>query len=48
MLVLANLGATLLRFLLFRSWVFSSARAGSDPRPVPVPAQAATDRRNPR
>lgn len=47
-LVLANLGATLLRFLLFRSWVFSSARSGADPRPVPVPAQAATDRRNPR
>jgi putative flippase GtrA len=49
-LVLANLGATLVRFLLFRSWVFSGSREDTDPRPVPVrvPAQAATDRRNPR
>jgi putative flippase GtrA len=46
-LVLANLGATLVRFLLFRSWVFSSAGAGTDPAPT-VPAQAATDRRIPR
>ena len=47
-LVLANLGATLLRFLLFRSWVFSSARGGTDPGTTTVPAQAATDRRIPR
>jgi putative flippase GtrA len=44
-LVLANLGATLVRFLLFRSWVFSSARRGTTDRPVPVPAQTRTDRR---
>lgn len=47
-LVLANLGATLLRFLLFRSWVFTSARSGHDDSPATVPAQAATDRRIPR
>jgi putative flippase GtrA len=47
-LVVANLGATLLRFLLFRSWVFTSARSGTDDSPATVPAQAATDRRIPR
>jgi putative flippase GtrA len=47
-LVLANLGATLVRFLLFRSWVFSSARSGPDAPPATVPAQTETDRRIPR
>jgi putative flippase GtrA len=47
-LVLANLGATLVRFLLFRSWVFSSARSGAGTPPATVPAQAETDRRIPR
>ena len=41
-LVLANLGSTLLRFLLFRSWVFSGARRDSDTQ---LPAQAGPDRR---
>jgi len=35
-LVAANLTATLVRFLLFRAWVFRSAPASS--RPVPMPA----------
>ncbi|HTY72425.1 MAG TPA: glycosyltransferase family 2 protein, partial [Actinomycetes bacterium] len=35
-LVAANLTATLVRFLLFRAWVFRSAPASS--RAVPMPA----------
>ncbi|MFN8169621.1 MAG: bifunctional glycosyltransferase family 2/GtrA family protein [Candidatus Nanopelagicales bacterium] len=46
-LVLANLGATLVRFLLFRSWVFSSAR-GTDAPPALLPAQTGTDVRTSR
>jgi putative flippase GtrA len=44
-LVIANLGATVVRFLLFRSWVFASARRGTDAEPAPLPAQAGPDRR---
>lgn len=49
-LVLANVGATLVRFLLFRSWVFP----GRGPTPTPdlsttaLPAQAGTERRTTR
>ncbi|MCX5266029.1 glycosyltransferase [Streptomyces sp. NBC_00199] len=45
-LVAANLAATVLRFLLFRVWVFSDRREGDDPAtttgataPAPVPAE---------
>ncbi|MGW5304895.1 glycosyltransferase [Streptomyces griseoluteus] len=37
-LVVANLAATVLRFLLFRAWVFPDRR---DPAPVPAPAVSA-------
>lgn len=37
-LVVANLAATVLRFLLFRAWVFPDRR---DPAPVPAPASPA-------
>ncbi|MEU6385046.1 bifunctional glycosyltransferase family 2/GtrA family protein [Streptomyces bauhiniae] len=37
-LVVANLAATVLRFLLFRAWVFPDRR---DPAPVPAPAAPA-------
>ncbi|MEW2045654.1 glycosyltransferase [Streptomyces sp. NPDC005476] len=40
-LVAANLAATVLRFLLFRVWVFSDRREGDDP--TPTGAQASAD-----
>jgi putative flippase GtrA len=56
-LVAANVGATLVRFLLFRSWVFRRAATApptrspltSDPAaPAPMPTQPRSDRRNSR
>lgn len=37
-LIAANLAATVLRFLLFRAWVFPSGAAPSDAGPAPTPA----------
>ncbi|MFI9103845.1 glycosyltransferase [Streptomyces fildesensis] len=39
-LIAANLAATVLRFLLFRAWVFPSGAAPSDAGPAPAPTPA--------
>ncbi|MEU1187970.1 bifunctional glycosyltransferase family 2/GtrA family protein [Streptomyces sp. NPDC005859] len=39
-LIAANLAATVLRFLLFRVWVFSDRREGDEPTTTGVPASA--------
>ncbi|MFJ1809075.1 MULTISPECIES: glycosyltransferase [unclassified Streptomyces] len=39
-LIAANLAATVLRFLLFRVWVFSDRREGDEPTTTRVPASA--------
>ncbi|MEU0068984.1 glycosyltransferase [Streptomyces sp. NPDC006332] len=41
-LIAANLAATVLRFLLFRAWVFSDRRADDSPYTVPVPHDPAS------
>jgi putative flippase GtrA len=43
-LIAANLAATVLRFLLFRAWVFPDRdRGGDTPRPAAVPADSPAD-----
>ncbi|NEA59477.1 bifunctional glycosyltransferase family 2/GtrA family protein [Streptomyces sp. SID13666] len=41
-LIAANLAATVLRFLLFRAWVFPSGAAPSDATPTPTPTPTPT------